>query len=106
QEPPSAAAQCRRPPRPPCGSLRAARRAVSRGGPQRDRIGSRTRDPLRAGIRGCTRQQRQPRAVMTALQTLTLALDARSYPIHVGAGTLREAGRLLASTLPAPRTVI
>ena len=40
------------------------------------------------------------------MRTLTVALGARSYPIHIGAGTLREAGRLLAPRLPAPRTVV
>ena len=40
------------------------------------------------------------------MQTLSVALGARSYPIHIGAGLLREAGRLLAPQLPAPRTVI
>jgi 3-dehydroquinate synthase len=40
------------------------------------------------------------------MHTLTVALGARSYPIHIGAGTLREAGRLLAPVLAAPRVVI
>jgi 3-dehydroquinate synthase len=40
------------------------------------------------------------------MQTLTVSLDARSYPVHVGSGLLREAGALLASILPAPRVVI
>jgi 3-dehydroquinate synthase len=40
------------------------------------------------------------------MQTLTVALGARSYPIHIGAGTLREAGRLLAPLLAAPRAVV
>src|SRR5437660_8076676 len=43
---------------------------------------------------------------MTATQTLNVALGARSYPIHMGAGILREAGRLLAPTLAVPRAVI
>jgi 3-dehydroquinate synthase len=43
---------------------------------------------------------------MSAMETLTVALGARSYPIHLGSGVLREAGRLLAPQLPAPRTVI
>ena len=43
---------------------------------------------------------------MTVVRTLQVALGARSYPIHIGAGTLREAGRLLAQTLAVPRTVI
>jgi 3-dehydroquinate synthase len=38
--------------------------------------------------------------------TRSVGLDARSYPIHIGAGLIREAGRLLAPILPAPRTVI
>ena len=43
---------------------------------------------------------------MTATQTLNVALGARSYPIHIGAGILREAGRFLAPTLSVPRAVI
>ena len=43
---------------------------------------------------------------MTIAQTLQVALDARSYPIHIGAGTLREAGRLLTPMLAVPRTVV
>jgi 3-dehydroquinate synthase len=38
--------------------------------------------------------------------TLNVGLGARSYPIHVGAGLVPDAGRLLAPVLPAPRTVI
>jgi 3-dehydroquinate synthase len=40
------------------------------------------------------------------MTSLTVALGRRGYPIHIGAGTLREAGRLLAPHLPAPRAVI
>ena len=40
------------------------------------------------------------------MQTLTVALGARSYPIHIGAGTLRDAGALLAPHLAMPRAVI
>ena len=40
------------------------------------------------------------------MRTLTVALGARSYPIHIGAGTLRDAGQLLAPCLPAPRAVV
>ena len=43
---------------------------------------------------------------MTTAQTLHVALDARSYPIHIGAGMLREAGRLLTPMLAVPRTVV
>src|SRR5437660_5017441 len=43
---------------------------------------------------------------MTATQTLNVALGARSYPIHIGAGILRDAGRLLAPALAVPRAVI
>jgi 3-dehydroquinate synthase len=38
--------------------------------------------------------------------TLTVGLDARSYPIHIGAGVIREAGRLLAPILPIPNVVV
>ncbi len=40
------------------------------------------------------------------MRTLTVELGERSYPIHVGSGVLRDAGRLLAPRLPAPRAVI
>ena len=40
------------------------------------------------------------------MRTLTVALDSRSYPIHIGAGTLREAGGLLAPLLPSPRVIV
>jgi 3-dehydroquinate synthase len=40
------------------------------------------------------------------MRILDLALGERSYPIHIGAGVLRDAGRLLAPRLPAPRVVI
>jgi 3-dehydroquinate synthase len=40
------------------------------------------------------------------MQTLTVALGARSYPIHIGVGTLRDAGRLLTPLLAAPRSVV
>jgi 3-dehydroquinate synthase len=40
------------------------------------------------------------------MQMLTVELGARSYPIHIGAGTLREAGRILAPHLPVPRAVV
>ena len=43
---------------------------------------------------------------MTTTRTLHVALGARSYPIHIGAGTLREAGSLLAPLLAAPRAVV
>src|SRR5215475_4901458 len=40
------------------------------------------------------------------MRTLDVELGERSYPIHIGAGTLRDAGRLLAPRLPAPRVII
>ena len=40
------------------------------------------------------------------MRTLTVELGERSYPIHIGGGVLRDAGRLLAPVLPAARTVI
>ena len=40
------------------------------------------------------------------MPTLTVGLDARSYPIHIGAGVMREAGRLLAPILPIPNVVV
>ena len=43
---------------------------------------------------------------MTGVRTLQVALGARSYPIHIGAGTLLDAGRLLAPTLAFPRVVV
>ncbi len=39
-------------------------------------------------------------------RTLDVALGERSYPIHVGAGLIAEAGALLAPLLPRPRAVI
>jgi 3-dehydroquinate synthase len=40
------------------------------------------------------------------MRTFDVALGERSYPIHIGAGVLRDAGRLLSPRLPAPRVVI
>ena len=40
------------------------------------------------------------------MTTLTVDLGARSYPIHIGAGVLRQAGALLAARLPAARRVV
>jgi 3-dehydroquinate synthase len=40
------------------------------------------------------------------MRTLDVALGERSYPIHVGAGLVAEAGALLAPLLPRPRVVI
>ena len=40
------------------------------------------------------------------MRTITVALGARSYPIHIGAGLLRDAGALLAPALAVPRVVI
>ena len=40
------------------------------------------------------------------MRTLNVGLDARSYPIFVGARAIRDAGRLLAPMLPASRAVI
>ena len=38
--------------------------------------------------------------------TRTVGLAERSYPIHIGAGILGDAGRLLAPILPVPRAVV
>jgi len=43
---------------------------------------------------------------MMPMHTLNVALGARGYPIHIGRGTLREAGPLLAPLLAAPRTIV
>jgi len=40
------------------------------------------------------------------METLTVPLGERSYPIHVGPGLVREAGALLAPLLPRPRAVV
>ncbi len=40
------------------------------------------------------------------MRTVTVALGERSYPVHIGAGLLREAGATLAPRLAAPRAVI
>jgi len=40
------------------------------------------------------------------MTTLTVDLGARSYPIHIGVGVLRQAGALLAARLPAARRVV
>ncbi len=40
------------------------------------------------------------------MRTLTVALAERSYPIHIGAGLLRDAGTLLTPLLAQPRAVI
>jgi len=40
------------------------------------------------------------------MQTLTVALGERRYPIHIGAGTLRDAGALLAPHFALPRAVV
>ena len=40
------------------------------------------------------------------MQTLTVALGERRYPIHIGAGILRDAGALLATHFALPRAVI
>src|SRR5215471_17936412 len=40
------------------------------------------------------------------MRTLNVELGARSYPIHIGGGSLREAGRLLAPELAARRAVV
>jgi 3-dehydroquinate synthase len=40
------------------------------------------------------------------MRTFDVELGERSYPIHIGAGVLRDAGRLLAPQLPAPRVII
>ena len=40
------------------------------------------------------------------MQTLTMALGERSYPIHIGSGVLSAAGVLLAPLLAAPRVII
>ena len=43
---------------------------------------------------------------MTAYQTLNVALDARSYSIHVGSGLLARAGELLAAVLSGKRVIV
>jgi 3-dehydroquinate synthase len=40
------------------------------------------------------------------VRTVTVALGERSYPVHIGAGLLAEAGARLAPLLAAPRAVI
>ncbi len=40
------------------------------------------------------------------MRTLTVALGERSYPIHIGAGLLPQAGALLTSRIPMRRAVI
>ena len=40
------------------------------------------------------------------MRTVTVALAERSYPVHIGAGLLREAGALVAPLLATPRCVI
>jgi 3-dehydroquinate synthase len=40
------------------------------------------------------------------MQTVNVELGARSYPIHIGSGSLREAGRLISPLLRAPRAVV
>jgi len=40
------------------------------------------------------------------MRTVNVALADRSYPVHIGAGLLREAGALVAPLLAAPRCVI
>jgi 3-dehydroquinate synthase len=40
------------------------------------------------------------------MRTVTVALGERSYPVHIGAGLLRDAGTRLAPLLAAPRAVI
>ncbi len=40
------------------------------------------------------------------MQTLTVSLGERSYPIHVGSGLVARAGALLAPLLPRPRVVV
>jgi len=43
---------------------------------------------------------------MTRMRTVTVALAERSYPVHIGAGLLAEAGALVLPLLAAPRCVI
>ena len=43
---------------------------------------------------------------MTRMRTVAVALGERSYPVHIGAGLLREAGALVAPLLATPRCVI
>jgi 3-dehydroquinate synthase len=43
---------------------------------------------------------------MTAARTVTVALGERSYPVHIGAGLLADAGARLAPVLAAPRAVV
>ena len=43
---------------------------------------------------------------MTAMRTLSVALGARSYPIHIGRGLVGAAGGILAPLLATPRVVI
>jgi 3-dehydroquinate synthase len=40
------------------------------------------------------------------MRTVTVALGERSYPVHIGAGLLRDAGARLVPVLAAPRVVI
>jgi len=40
------------------------------------------------------------------MRTLDVDLGARSYPIHIGGGLLRQSGALLAGRLPSPRAVV
>jgi 3-dehydroquinate synthase len=40
------------------------------------------------------------------MRTVTVALGERSYPVHIGAGLLRDAGALVAPLLATPRCVI
>jgi 3-dehydroquinate synthase len=40
------------------------------------------------------------------MRTFDVELGERSYPIHIGSGAVRDAGRLLASRLPALRVVV
>jgi 3-dehydroquinate synthase len=40
------------------------------------------------------------------METLTVSLGERSYPIHVGPGLVGQAGTLLAPLLPRPRVVV
>lgn len=43
---------------------------------------------------------------MSQPKTLTVALDERSYPIHIGTGLIKQAGSLLAPILQKPRVFI
>jgi 3-dehydroquinate synthase len=43
---------------------------------------------------------------MTGMRTVTVALAERSYPVHIGAGLLRDAGALVAPLLTTPRCVV